>query len=407
MATPDGRQGRTLIERLFREPFRFEFFQAVRILEWMRRDGRRPGKGAGFSPVGFDGPPENEAVRFRSLPSIAFPPSEITDIRKPGARKGRGANQQPSEMTVTFMGLSGPSGALPDHYTETIISRGRVRDSSLHDFLDLFTHRAVSLFFRAWSKHHLPSAYERASLDGSGEDSFTPSLYSLRGLGTGHLHGRQLVEDQSLLFYAGHLSHFPRSAAGLESILADYFDVPVAVEEFRGEWLHFDRDQRTRIGGPGPRGESYNQLGSSVVIGERMWSVEGRFLLRLGPLSYDEFDSFLPSGRAMWELAEITRTYVGPELAYDLQLMLHGEAVPRCRLAAPEGLGARLGWNTWLCGGQPGRPADDVIIRLDADYLSCYHPRNGREAPAPIGPKTKWRSERVGSKPEVAGRQAR
>src|SRR5262249_36267283 len=132
----------------------------------------------------------------------------------------------PLEMLVAFLGLTGPQGVLPQHYTALLLRRIREKDHALHDFLDLFNHRAVSLFYRAWEKYRLPFAYERSRLDGSEEaDACTRSLYCLVGLGTGSQRGRLAIDDEAFLFYSGHFAHHPRSASGLEGLLEDYFEL--------------------------------------------------------------------------------------------------------------------------------------------------------------------------------------
>jgi type VI secretion system protein ImpH len=58
-----------VIERLLREPWRFEFFQAVRVLElWLKRRGRRP---HGLVP---------DMLRFRNTLSLGFPASQLEAI---------------------------------------------------------------------------------------------------------------------------------------------------------------------------------------------------------------------------------------------------------------------------------------------------------------------------------------
>ena len=56
---------------LFAEPCTFDFFQAVRILGWMRPDK---------SPVGRYSHPQNEVVRFGANPILYFPASSIQDL---------------------------------------------------------------------------------------------------------------------------------------------------------------------------------------------------------------------------------------------------------------------------------------------------------------------------------------
>jgi type VI secretion system protein ImpH len=196
MAAASGRDDTALSDRLHAEAYRFDFFQAVRLLECAAREASRAESGRPQSPVGQDGAPRQEAVRFRALASHSFPTGAISEIRpatKPRPAVAPMATEQnaptsavpplsapsgPPEMVTAFLGLTGPSGVLPRHYTTLLIERTRAKDYALRDFLDVFNHRAISLFYRAWQKYRLPFAYEqfRSSSDEAAEDLVTQCL---------------------------------------------------------------------------------------------------------------------------------------------------------------------------------------------------------------------------------------
>src|ERR1043165_7020806 len=113
MATKSRGADASLRELLLFEPYRFSFFQAVRLLT--RLHGER-------EPVGGDGPPSREVVRFRSHVSLGFPPSEIHDLTEHPDGQGT------PTMTVAFMGLTGTAGVLPRHYTEHLLERMKAKD---------------------------------------------------------------------------------------------------------------------------------------------------------------------------------------------------------------------------------------------------------------------------------------
>src|SRR5262249_46221817 len=141
--------------------------------------------------VGGAGPPAREVVRFRSLPALSFPASAIHElIRPPG-------DQPVPRMAVTFMGLMGTNGVLPRHYTELIIrlereQRGEER-RSLREWLDLFNHRFISLFYRSWEKYRFWTALDRGQHRASDNTTFTLALRSVAGLATGGLSNRLRV----------------------------------------------------------------------------------------------------------------------------------------------------------------------------------------------------------------------
>ena len=132
---------------------------------------------------------------------------------------------------------------LPHGYTELVVERLRQKDTALRDFLDLFHHRIISLFYQAWEKYRFMIAYERGE-----RDRFSHHLLDLVGLGTPGLQDRQDIADDSLIYYSGLLSLNTRSAAALEQILTDYFEVPVEVEQFVGAWYPLDAENQCHIG---------------------------------------------------------------------------------------------------------------------------------------------------------------
>ena len=156
-------------------------------------------------------------------PDTAFPAGEIQSLEF--------RSDAPVRMAVNFMGLTGPEGVLPYSYSLLISERMRARDTTLRDFLDLFHHRIISLFYRAWEKYRFGVAHERNQ-----RDIVTQHLKDLVGLGESRLQERLAIRDDVLLFYAGLLAPQQRSAAALQQLVGDYFGVRVEVEQFVGGW---------------------------------------------------------------------------------------------------------------------------------------------------------------------------
>ena len=362
MAAKGRRSPHNLIEALGREPQRFEFFQAVRVLE---QEGRRQARDPRFEArraVGEDADPKREAVRFAATQSLAFPTSEISAFR-PGESETEAKRPPPPRMTVAFMGLTGPSGVLPQQFTEMLIRSIRAKSVSLRDFLDLFNHRTVSLFYRAWEKYRLPPSYERGGA--GGKDAISSALYDLIGLGSRHLRERLTVNDEAFVHYSGYLSHGPKSAAGLEAMLSDYFERRVEIEQFKGRWMNLAADELTALPGRDDAEAAFCQLGVNAVVGDRVWDVQGSIRIKLGPLTYGQFVRFMPSGEDLKKLAELTRLYVGPGLSVDVELTLARDSVPECQLVA-DGEGApRLGWNTWIGQAAVRHDVTDAVYLLD------------------------------------------
>lgn len=323
MATESRSTNRPLAQELLEESYRFGFFQAVRLLE--RMDPQR-------GTVGRDGDVGREAVRFRTRQTLSFPPSEIYQITSDSTDE----DESPPEMTVAFMGLTGPLGVLPHHYSELVMERARHKDTALWSFFDIFNHRMLSLFYRVWEKYRFAIAYERGELD-----QFSSDLFSIVGAGTHGLRGRLSLEDQVLLYYGGLIAQRPHSASAIAAIMGDYFGVPVAADQFSGQWLKLGEDV-TQLG------RINSQLGVATIAGARVWDAQSKFRIRFGPLSLKEFQAFVPVGSAFQPATELLRLLVGLEFDFDLQLVLKAEAVPFCVLDTGSEYAPRLGWTSWL-----------------------------------------------------------
>ena len=366
MATPSGRKGARLSDLLLREPYRFDFFQAIQLLERLSDERAAANPRARRYPIGQDRSPEREVVRFGALASLGFPAGPISKLTVLPDDEEAPAPRPHFQMTVSFMGMTGPSGVLPQHYTRLILERQRDKDFALRQFLDLFNHRAISLFYRAWEKYRFPTAYARLQRGDTpqGEDLFTSCLYALVGLGTPGLRQRLGFDDEAVLFYAGLFAHEGRCTVSLQRMLEEFFELPVEVVQFQGQWMYLSDDDRSQMPSRGtPLGRN-NQLGVSLVAGERVWDVQSKFRLRLGPLSYTEFLRFTPRGDGLRVLLEMTRLYSGPEFDFDVQPVLRADEVPWLQLTRDTQHAPRMGWNTWLRSRPFQRDVDDAIFSI-------------------------------------------
>jgi type VI secretion system protein ImpH len=320
---------------LEREPWGFEFFQAVRLMALMAPGRQVPG--------GFNNPAD-EVLRFGVNPSPAFPASEIQSLERP--------ENGPAKMRVNFMGLTGPLGVLPLAYTELVMDRLRARDTTLRDFFDVFNHRMISLFYQAWEKYRFQIPYERGE-----RDRFSHHVLGLLGLGTPGLQDRQDVPDDSLLFYSGLLAAHARSATGLRQLLEDYFAVPVEIEQFIGAWYPVDEEAQCTLGEGANDSE---RLGFGAVVGDEVWDQQSRVRIRLGPLTMAQYRDFLPGGDAYRHLKALTKFYAGGEFDMEAQLVLRRQEVPGCGLENS----VQLGWTSWASTREMEEDPGETVLEL-------------------------------------------
>ncbi len=337
MAAPGWGTNGSVARLLFSEGWRFELYQAVRLLERMAGEA---------VPVGEGTEPDREAVRFSSRVAFDFPASEVHEVELP---KSPG---EPARMTVNVLGLAGALGPLPAPFSELLLERLWAKDPAFRDFLDIFNHRLVSILHRAKKRVRPGLSWDRPDREG-----FSRAAFAFLGLGTEGVRGRMEVEDRALLQYSGLLARRARTTVGLEVMLADYFGTGVRCTQFVGRWMVLDSEQRTAIGRSG-RNQELSTLGSGAVLGGRVWNQGAGVELAVGPLPLGRFLDFLPTGRAFRSLVQLVRFALGDDLDFDVRLSLKGADVPPCRL----GCGPRLGWSAWLT--TKPRSGDDSQVRL-------------------------------------------
>lgn len=322
-----------LQQALAERPYAFDFFQALRRLECTHPDKPRIGEARN---------PKDEPIRFGQEASVSFAPSTVAAL-EPG-HKGF-----PPRLIFRFFGLFGPNGALPTHLTE--YARDRMLnhgDPTFVRFLDLFHHRLISLFYRAWA-----TAQPTVSLDRSDRDRFRGYVGATIGLSLEAMRGRDSVPDSAKLAAAGLLSRHVKNAGGLQAILARFFQATVRVEEYVGHWMELPEECYSRL-----RCDPGATLGHDAVIGERVWNLQTKFRIVIGPLSLERYERLLPSGRSFRALMDWVRNYLGFEMKWDCRLILKQDEVPPLLL----GYTGRLGWTTWLGVRLGGTDADDLVL---------------------------------------------
>lgn len=322
-----------LLQKLEREPYAFDFFLAMRRLQVLD-----PTMNLGKSLR-----PRDDRLRLQQQPDLRFSPSTVR------AYTPRGENG-PARMDVNFLGLLGPNGPLPLHITEYALERlSQHKDPTLVAFLNIFHHRLLSLFYRTWAVHQ-----KTVDLDRETGRRFTDYIGSFFGLGQPAMQHRDEVDDAAKLYFAGRLSSQTHNAEGLAAILREYFGVPVKVEPFAGQWIAIPETDACRLG----ESPTTGLLGSTVIVGSKVWQVQTKFRLRFGPMTLADLVRLLPNQGAFKRLKTWVRNYSGDELFWDVQYVLLASEVPSTQL----GQGGFLGWTTWINTRKPARNAEDLVI---------------------------------------------
>ncbi|WP_342113463.1 type VI secretion system baseplate subunit TssG [Pseudoduganella sp. OTU4001] len=325
----------TLFRELEEKPYQYDYFQALRRVECLFPQLPRIGQALR---------PADEPLRLAQEAAVTFAPSTLSAFgTPPGAMAPR--------LEVRFFGLLGPNGPLPLHLTEFV--RGRAQhaaDLAPSRFLDIFHHRFLAMFYRAWAQ-----AQPTVSLDRPQQDRFAYYAGSLCGLGDASLRRRDPLPDFAKLYFGGLLARQVRHADGLAAILSGFFRVPVALEQNVGHWMALPEDGRTRLG------HAAAGLGCGAIVGRRVWDRQYKFRLHIGPLDRQQYEDFLPGGKALPKLAAWVRQYLCFEFEWDVRLALRRDAVPQAQL----GQYGRLGWSAWLGGAARTSDAAELVLVAD------------------------------------------
>jgi type VI secretion system protein ImpH len=319
------------LDQLRSAPERFGLFAALRVLEQTYSSRPRLGESRQAS---------DDPIRLGHAPHFNFAPTDVAQLT---------FNEDVPRLEQYSFGLFGPNGPLPAHFTETAYERRRhLEDSTVIDFLNIFQHRMISLFYRAWANSDPAANRDRPS-----SDRFASFVGATFGIAPETARDRDGVPDRAKLYRAGLFARQIRSAESLETILADYFGAPVRVREFVGTWLTIPQHLRSRLGG----GRELASLGKTTVLGRASWQRQFKFEIVLGPLTFKRLVALLPGQGSLRELHALVRFFTTDEYAWQVRMLLPPEEVPRIQL----GQAGLLGWTTWL--GSVDRVVDDVVIQ--------------------------------------------
>jgi type VI secretion system protein ImpH len=316
--TKNGQKRDDIKSRLLKDGCKFKFFQAVRLLESFKREG------------------EDENIRFQPDVSLLSPTSPIKEIK---LHHSSVPGKEIYLMIITFMGLYGINAPVPIYFTE-LISSHEADSEPLQEFLDIFNHRLIFLFYQAWKKYRYHLTFRA-----DGRDPLSNHLWALSGLNSKILKTLGITPIR-LIRYTGILSMRTRSPAGLSHLLQDFFNgIRVKIKEFIPQWKEIPVAYQNRLG------EKNSQLGVNFSLGNRVLSRGWKFRITIGPISLAQYESFLPGSKHFNTLKQLVNMYTSQWLEFDVEFIVKGEDIPSIILSA-QGR-TRLGFTAWLVSQEP------------------------------------------------------
>jgi type VI secretion system protein ImpH len=332
----------TFLRNLEAEPWRFDYFAVLRQLERMFQDRPRIGDSASR---------RDEFIQLGQDPFMDFPASNL-------ARVEQGDNK-PLKVFVRYLGLLGPQGALPLATTEETYHYMLERDEAFPRFLDIFNHRFIQLFFRAWADSRPIVQHDRPDAD-----RFVAYIGSAIGVGSKPFQNLDSVPDTAKLGFAGLLGAQAKSASRLAGAVCGLFNVKAEVEEFIGTRLMIEAAEWTILG------KRYNMLGEDALLGRTIFSVQDKIRVRIFTKNLAQYIRFLPTGDLCEPLADLVFLYNGEQLDWDAELAIPAGAAEPIRI----GKFGQLGWTTWMAPNWTSMQA----YRRDARFHPAERMRHKR-----------------------------
>lgn len=312
MTAPDT----ALLQRLLAQPQKFDLFQAISLLE-------REGVAEGRAEIGEPGV---EAVRLGSHLSLGF---EASDVRAASRQPPTG---EAFRLTTPVLSLAGHAGPLPTVFTEMLLERQGAKDFATADFLDIFHHRLLSLFY-------LNRKRRRPGLGWASPQASTVARASSRLCGLqADAHG----SHRPRLRHAGLLGGAPRSMAALCALLSDRYAMPFTGEQFAGGWQRLEDDELTALGDA----RRPPELGRTAFVGRRVWDQAAGIRLRADGQPLERVLQLLPGGELHEDFKAAVRHFLPSALRVEVCLRPAAGEVPPGRLTG--GDAPRLGWNAWM-----------------------------------------------------------
>lgn len=311
-----------MIKHLISQAAQTDFYKAVFIVENQLKK-----RGLEHRHVGFDSSPKLELIKFTAMQKFGYPGNAITKLEEIGFEDGL----HKVHMQVSFMGLTGCSGALPQFYSELVIQRLRHKDTTMRDFYDMFNHRLVSLYYRAWKKY-------KPSLNHVNSDTAKDPYTQILGLLSGGYNEHQL-------HFSGLYSRKIRNAFDLKNVLSSYLGCQVTIKQMVGQWHNLNEQEQTCLASRVLYEGQHARLGVDTMLGKKVWDTSSNIEVQIATDDPCKAKLLLPGGN-LFELArKITKDYVGNAINFRLVIESQFESLGSASLAKNN---YQLGANSFL-----------------------------------------------------------
>lgn len=271
--------------RLEADLHRINFYRFCQLLEKANPDRPR---------MGSTSHPGDDPVRFAPHPGMGFPSSELRAVEY-----DEDDDSKPPVIRATFMGMYGVDSPLPTAYLDDISQRREGHDA-LQGFLDIFSHRILTQFYRIWRKYSYPATFEPG-----GSDSISQALLGLVGLGIPGTANHIATPVSRFLALLGVLRQPGKTQEGMQALVTLLApDTIVKVSPYSLRPVEVSRPL-------GFYGDDDFLLDGNTPLGEEAMDASSQLLVALTTDNDLEAHGWKPDGLLYQDFMVMLRVYLG------------------------------------------------------------------------------------------------
>jgi len=329
-----------LTERLGQEIWRVNFYRYCQLLEQENLNALLLGTGD---------KPSDDPVRFRPWPGMGFPASELRAVET-----DEDFPEQPPTVRTTFLGMYGVDSPLPTAYLDDIAQRREGYEATTA-FLDIFSHRITTQYYRIWRKYAYPATFEAG-----GTDDTSQCLLGLVGLGIPGTAENVATPVSRFLALLGAMRLPTRNAEGIRQL------VSLLAPETTATIISPDPVKVLVAQRSGLGKENRVALSQRATLGKTGKEACSRILLMLSTNNREEAEGWLPGGQLHTDLMVLLRVYLGYRSDVRLRLTVPVSLLPEPRLGQKRRI--QLG-RTGILGLKSDKPGKRSHLTVS---LGCY-----------------------------------
>lgn len=317
------------------EIWRANFYRFCQLLEEENPDGPRLGSSDKLTA---------DPVRFRPWPGMGFPVSELRAVERDAAHP-----EAPVTIRTTFLGLYGVDSPLPTAYLDDIATRREGHEATMA-FLDIFSHRIITQYYRIWRKYAYPATFEAG-----GTDAISQCLLGLVGLGIPGTAEKVATPVSRFLALLGALRLPTRNTEGIGQLVHllapdTHAHVVTPYPIWKAVVPRSKLDKANRV-----------HLAQRAVLGKHGKEACSRILLQLATDNPQEAKAWLPGGQLHTDLMVLLRVYLGYRTDVTLRLTMPVTILPEPRLSKKQRV--QLGY-TGILGLRHHRPLKQSYLTI-------------------------------------------